>query len=235
MKFVLVVILVLLPSLGFTQEGTEATQPEAQHADTDDEKALHELEATQAQRKKALESLSKVGEGPAKGPTLDPKEQLDKMGFDGALNPTALFNAEALDAMDKVVKEAKMWELPEAQVREQVLNAFKGNPLEGLVKGSPAVQSFIVDFMRDKTALSSCIAIFKDRPRLKIYLYFWIGIMFAAYYLKRLFISKFWKRPVKILASLAFALTVSVITLSTFGIIFQEELRPIVALVKKRF
>ncbi len=232
MKFFFCVLLLLLPSLGLTQEGTE-TPPQEVHAETEDERALRELEANREQRQKAMESLAKMGEGSSGGMTLDPKEQLKNLGYDESMNPSALFSADALKLMEKIILEAKLWEQPEDTIRDQILRSFEGGTLGGHLKNSPRLMSFLVDFMRDKDALLNSIAIFKDRARLKIYLYFWIGIMFASYYTKRLFISKYWKRPVRILAGLMFTLTISLITLSTFGLIFQDELRPIVALVKK--
>lgn len=225
-------MLILLPLLGFSQEGTEVQPAEVHH---DDEKALEELQNQRDERQKALEALQKVGDAPAKGPTLTPEEQLKKLGFSGSGDPAALLNAEALTLIEKTLREAKMWEVPEEDIRRQIVDSFSGTPIGKFVAASPKLQSFLVDLMRDKSALLNGVKIMKDRARLKIYLYLylWIAIMFSAYYLKRLFISKHWSRGGRMFASLLFSLTVSVITLSTFCLIFSDEMRPTIVLVKK--
>ena len=230
MKFFFLVTLLLLPLLGLAQEGGS---PEEVHVDSEDEKALQELEANREQRQKVLNSLQKAGDEPEIKATLDPKEQLDKLGFQGPVNPALLFNEDALKSMEILIRQAKLWDVPAEEVRKQVVQAFKGNPLEGFVNDSPNLQSFMVDFVRDKEAILNSIAIFKDRSRLKMYLYIWIGIMFASYYTKRLFVSKYWKKPVKIIASLMFTLMITIISASTFTLIFENEMKPIIAVVKK--
>lgn len=215
MNFVFVLIIAFLPFLGFTQEGSES-DPAVQ-----DEMALQELEASREARQQNLEVITEIV-----GPV---KEENAQEHF----SPGDLLNVDSLTRMENILKEAKMSQYPPELIRGKILDAFKGNALEGYVRNSPRLQNFFIDIIRDDKALISAIRIFKDRPRLKIYLYFWIAIMFAAYYTKKLFISKFWSSSTKAFASVLFSLTISTITLSTFCLIFEEEMKPIIVIVKK--
>lgn len=224
MRLVLVFALTLFSSLGLSQEGSSEMANE--------ETGIEELEANRAQRTQRLEMITEIGEGGSGELTLTPEEQLKKMGY-GNLNPASLMSLEALNSMEKVLKEARMWEAPPELVKEQVIKAFAGTAIGGYVQKSPRLINFFVDFLRDEKALLSGIKIFKDRQRLKLYLYFWIGIMFAAYYLKRLFVSKYWSGPAKAIAAALYSCTVTVITMSTFCLIFDEEMKPILTVIHR--
>ncbi len=216
MKFAFILILAFVPFLGFAQEGTEGTQPEIQ-----DEAAIQELEKNREIRQQNIESITEVV-----GPIAEEKS-LEKFGA------TDLMNTDALIKIEKILKEAKMSQYPPELIREQILKAFQGRPIEGYVRTSPKLQNFMVDVVRDEKFLISAVGIFKNKQRLKMYLYFWIGIMFAAYYTKKLFISKYWKGGTRTFAALLFSLTISTITMSTFCLIFEKEMKPILAVIKK--
>ncbi len=216
MKFVLILIFAFIPFLGFAQEGTEATDPEIQ-----DETALQELQENRELRQQNLETINEIV-----GPVAEEKSAEDFTALD-------LMKTESLIKMENILKEAKMSQYPPELIRVKILEAFSGNPMEGYVRTSPKFQNFLVDLVRDDKVLISAIAIFKNKARLKIYLYLWIGIMFTAYYTKRLFISKYWKRGTRALAAVLFSLCISTITMSTFCLVFKEEVRPILGLVKK--
>jgi hypothetical protein len=209
MKFVLVLILILAPFLSFSQEGSQ------------DEAVIDEIQAGRKARQENLETIQKVV-----GP-------VEKDEATAQFKPSDLFNDEALLRMEKLLKDAKLSRFPPDEVRENILKAFRGNPLEGYLRTSPKLQDFIVDLVRDDRALVSMVKILRDKQRLKIYLYWWIGIMFASYYTRKLFISKFWKGSFRTFASLLFSLTITTITLSTFCLIFDQEMKPIITLIKK--
>lgn len=215
MKSVLVLTLILISFLGFSQdEMGQGEDPVLQ-----DEAALQELENTQQKRTKQLETITHIVEGDSSTPKQ--------------MKPGALFNNESLAEMEKILKDANLSQVNPEELRVKILELFKGSLAEGYVNNSPRLQNFFVDLLRDEKALLYCIRIFKDKARLKIYLYFWIAIMFAAYYTKRLFISKYWSGMTRMTAALLFSLTVSTITLSTFCLVFQEEMKPLIGLVKK--
>ncbi len=229
MKFLCLFILCLLPHLGLAQV-TEEETTEILH---DDEEAVTE-ELTQARekRQKSIQAIEKVSEKASA--LFDPNIELKKLGYD-SFTPGSLFKTEVLDLMEKTLRQAKLNEASPDMIRKLLMDSFKGHPLEKHFNRSPRLQNFIIDLMRDEKALYSLIAIFKDKDRLKHYLYIWIGIMFASYFLKRLFISTYWQKSTQWIVGLLFSITVSLITLSSFCIVFKEEVRPVIALVKKNF
>jgi hypothetical protein len=224
MKFVFVLILTLLPLLGLSQEGEMAVGTDTAH---DDEKALEDLQRAQQERSR---KLGKVGDITNKA--LDPVEQMKKLDYQ-RFNPSQIFSKEALDNAEKLIREAELSKVPPEVMREKILESLKGNAFENFLRSSPKLLDFMVDFMRDEKAVLNAIQIFKNKSRLKLYLYCWIGIMFLTYYARKLFISKHWSRGVRSFASLMFSLTVTTITMSTFCLIFEAEMRPIISLVKK--
>jgi hypothetical protein len=216
MKIVLVLMIAFVPFLGFAQEGTEGTDLEIQ-----DEAALQELENNREARQEKLNAINEIV-----GPVAEEKSK-------ESFSPLDLTKTETLNQMEKILKEAKLSQYPPELLRVKILEAFQGNPLEGYVRTSPRLQNFMIDIVRDDKALISAIRIFKDKQRLKLYLYVWIGIMFTAYYTKKLFISKYWGRMTRTFAALLFSLTISTVTLSSFCLIFKEEMKPILGIVKK--
>lgn len=226
MNFAVVLILVLLPLLGFAQEEVSpGVDPTIQ-----DEKVIDELGQSREERQKAIGQIAEVTEKTQEA--FDPKEALNKLGFDG-FSAGTLMNKDALAIIEKTLKSADLKNHPPEVIKEQILKSLEGNPLEGFVRGSPNLQNFMVDVMRDEKALLGLLKIVQDKEGLKTYLYFWIGVMFAAYYTRKLFVSKYWKGPFRSLASLLFSLTVSLITVSIFALIFKPELKPIVTIAKK--
>lgn len=224
----LLLMLLLLPVLSGAQEGAGTGEDPV----ADDEKVLDEMEASRIERQKKLDALSKLGQEPKDNLTLDPDEQLDKMGM-GSFNPKKLLSPENLAATEKLLLEAKLHERSPEEVRESIRTSFKGSGFGNYLERHPGAMNFVVDFMRDEKAVLSGVRILKDRDRLKTYLYIWIVLMFAAYYTKRLFISSFWPRPTRVFAAVLFSLTVSTISLSAFFLVFHEETRPIAALIRK--
>lgn len=226
MNFAFVLILALLPSLGLA----EGEMNEVMDVADRDEKAIEELTEAREERQKSIGKVAEITEKSKEA--LDPVEALKKLGYDG-FSPAALFNQDALAIMEKSLKTNNLKNYPPEVVKEEILKSLRGNPLETVVRGSPDLQNFLVDVMRDEKALVGVIKILQDKERLKKYLYFWIWIMFAAYYTRKLFVSKYWKGPFKSFARLVFAMTVSVITVSTFGLIFKPELSPLVSIFRK--
>ncbi|MFL5786383.1 MAG: hypothetical protein ACJ76H_17320 [Bacteriovoracaceae bacterium] len=214
MKFFAVIFLALLSFPGFTQgEGSAGTDPV--HAD---EKVIEEMHTAHEKRLNSIQKVQDFTQSIPEPPTFD---------------ASSILNMEKLDEMEKLLKEAKMSQVPPEEMRMKILEQFRGHPLENFIRSSPRLQNFMVDFMRDDKALINAVHIFKDRQRLKFYLYIWIGIMFTAYYTKRLFISKFWPKAARNFAALLFSLTISLITMSSFCLVFEAEMKPIIALVKK--
>ncbi len=226
MKLIVVFILVCLPLLGFSQDevnpGVDTT--------AQDEAAIAEIEKARDDRQKSMEAVAKVAATTEK--VFNPTEELKKLGFDG-INPKALFNSQAIVLIEKIFKEAKMHTLPPEVLREKIMESFKGHPLEGFFRSSPGLVNFFVDILRDEKALVSVLQIFKDKDRLKTYLYIWIVIMFLSYFTRKVFVSKYWGRGWRAVASLMFSMTVSVISLSSFCLVFQEEMKPIINIVKR--
>lgn len=222
MKFILVIFLSLTSFLGHAQnEGSGGIDHTAQ-----DEAMLNELQQTREAR---AQTIGKIEDSIS---TYDPIAELKKIGHSG-ITPGTLLDEQAIPILEKTLKEAKLANIPPEVMKVKILEALEGHPLKKFLLGSPRILNFMTDVMRDEKVLLSGLSIFRNRPRLKLYLYFWIGIMFFAYYTKRLFISKYWSKPVRIFAGLLFSLTISTITLSTFCLIFEEEMRPIIAIVKK--
>lgn len=223
MKLVLVFALTLISLLGFSQDEM------GQGVDTtaQDEAAIEELQNSQENRQKKLETITHIV-----GAEEKPETDLVQPGTN-QMRPGALFDKAALEEMERTLISANLSKVPADELKKKVIELFKGSFAEGYVQKSPKLQDFMVDLLRDEKALLYAIRIFKDRARLKIYLYCWIGIMFAAYYTKRLFISKYWTGLNRTFAALLFSLTISTITLSTFCLIFEEEMKPIIGLVRK--
>ena len=226
MKLIVVFILLCLPLLGFSQDEVNPGVDAA----TQDEAAIAEIEKAREERQKSMEAVAKVTAVSEKA--FNPTEELKKLGYD-QINPRALFNSQAILLIEKIFKEAKMHTLPPELLREKILDSFKGHPLEGFFRSSPGLVNFFVDLLRDEKALTSAIQIFKDKDRLKTYLYVWIVIMFLAYFTRKVFVSKYWGRWTRAFASFMFSITVSVISLSSFCLIFQEEMKPIINIVKR--
>lgn len=226
MKFALVLILVFLPLLGFAQD--EVT-PEIDPTE-DDAQALDELTKSREQRQKAIGKIAEITEKTQE--SFDPQEAMKKLGYNG-FTAQSLLNNDALAVIEKTLKNSGLKNHPPELVKEQILKSLEGNPFEGFVRSSPKLQNFLVDVMRDENALLGLLRVVKDKEGLKTYLYFWIAIMFGSYYTRKLFVSKYWKGPLRSLASLLFTLTVSVITVSTFALIFKSELKPIITIAKK--
>jgi hypothetical protein len=225
MKLFVVLLLVCLPHLGFSQDVVAAGMETA----SGDEAALLELEKARDDRQKSVEAISAVSKN-----VFNPVEELEKLGhkdFDTA----ALFNPKALRVMERIFKEAKMHTLPPEVIRKQILDSFKGHPLESFIRGSPTLLNFFVDVMRDENALTSLLRIFQDKARLKIYLFLWIVIMLLAYFMRKLFISKHWGRFTRAFASLMFSVTISIISLSSFCLIFRPEMKPLISIIKRYF
>lgn len=228
MNFAFVLILALLPLLGHTQEeGSSGVDPTIQ-----DERVLDELTESREQRQRELGKVAEVTEKTAE--VFDPKMALKKIGYE-SFTAGAFFNKDALGIMEKALKSSNLKSYPPEVVKEEILKNLQGHPLESFVRGSPNVQNFLVEILRDEKALVGLIQIFKDKDRLNKYLYWWIGIMFAAYYTRKLFVSKFWKGPFRSLARLLFSATISLITVSTFVLIFKPELRPLITIARKYF
>lgn len=223
MKLIVVFILVCLPLLGFSQDevnpGVDPT--------TQDEAAIAELERVREERQKSIESVAQVTEN-----VFNPAEELKKLGFD-QIGASALMNTDALNIIERAFKEAKMHTLPPELIRENILKSLKDHPFGGYLSNSPRLLDFAVDLIKDEKALMSAIQIFKNKPRLKIYLYVWIVIMFTSYFTRKLFISKYWGSYTRTFASLMFSLTISVITLSSFCLIFDTEMKPIISIIKR--
>ncbi len=230
MKFALVLILAVFPLLGLADEHDVIEVIDMRNPG--DEKAIDELTESREQRQKSIGQIAAVTEKTQEA--FNPKEALKKLGYEG-FSPGAFFNQDALAIMEKTLKSSNLKSHPPEVVREEILKNLQGNPLEGFVRGSPDLQNFLVDVMRDDKALLNIVRIFKDKERLKKYLYFWIGIMFAAYYTRKLFVSRYWMGPVRSIARLVFSMTVTVITLSTFVLIFKAELRPLITIARKYF
>lgn len=228
MNFAFILILALFPLLGLSQEeGSPGADSTVQ-----DEKVLEELTESREERQKTVGRIAEVTEKAHE--TINPQEALKKLGFDG-INAGALMNSEALAIIEKTLESSNLKSVSPEVVREQILKNVEGTLLEGFIRSSPNLQNFLVDVMRDEKALLGMIRIFKDKERLKIYLYWWIGIMFTAYYTRKLFVSKYWAGPFRSLARLVFSIAVSVITFSTFALIFKPELKPLIAIATKYF
>lgn len=226
MNFAVVLILVLLPLLGFSQNEVNQELDSTEQ----DARALDELTQARDERQKAIGRIAEVTEKTKEA--FDPQEAMKKLGYSG-FSAESLLNKDALAIMEKTLKNSGLKNHPPELVREQILKSLEGNPFERFVRGSPNLQNFLVDVMRDENALLGLLHIVKNKEALKVYLYFWIAIMFGSYYTRKLFISKYWKGPFRSLASLLFTLTVSVITVSTFSLIFKSELKPIITIAKK--
>ncbi len=222
MKFILVIILTLCPFLGLAQnEGSAGGDHTIQ-----DEAVLDEMQKSREMR---AESIGKIEEITT---AFDPMAELKKIGHVD-ITPGTLFDEKAIPILEKTLKEAKLSNIPPEVMKEKILDGMEGHPLKAFILKHPRLLDFMVDVMRDEKVLLSGLGIFRNKPRLKIYLYFWIGIMFTAYYMKRLFISKYWSKPVRIFAGVLFSMTISTITLSTFCLIFEPEMKPIISIIKK--
>ena len=226
MKFILVFILVFSPLLGFSQD---EVGPEM-NTSAEDEVAVEELQRARDERQKTVGAIVQVTETTEK--LFNPTEELKKIGHN-QLNAFSLMNKEAILIMERAFKEAKMHEMPAELIRENILASFKGHALEGFFRSSPRLIDFFVEVLKDEKAMISALQIFKDKPRMKIYFYLWIVIMFCSYFLRKLFISKFWSRGIRALASLTFSLTISVITLSSFCLVFETEMKPLIRIIKR--
>ncbi|MES2527029.1 MAG: hypothetical protein V4598_08070 [Bdellovibrionota bacterium] len=226
MKLIVVFILVLLPLLGFSQEGASTGVDTTAH----DEAVLDELEKAREDRQKSLEQVSKVADATEKA--FDPITELKKLGYD-SFTPASLMNKDAVALLERTLKEARMHTIPPELLKEKVHEAFKGHPIEGYLKNNPKAVDFIVDVMRDEKAVVSGLHIMKDKDRLKTYLYVWIVIMFFAYFTRKLFVSKYWNKWLRGIASFAFSVTISVISLSAFCLIFEEEMKPLLTIIKR--
>lgn len=226
MKLFVVLFLILLPLLGFSQEEVSTGTDTA----TQDEAALAELENARAERQKSMEQVAKIAETTQKA--FDPTAELKKIGYD-SFTPGAFLNKDALLILERTLKEAKMHTFPPELIREKFYEAFKGHSLEGFFKRSPRLVDFFVDVLRDEKALAAGIQILKDKEKVKYYLYIWIVIMFLSYFTRNLFVSKYWSRGYRTLASLMFSITISVITISSFFLVFQTEMKPILIIIKR--
>ncbi len=206
MKFFVVLILVLLPHLGFSQNEASPGIDTTAH----DEAALDELEKARDERQKSMEQVAKVAE--ATEQAFDPITELKKLGYD-SFTPASFMNKDVVVLLEKTLKEAKMHTIPPELLKEKVHEAFKGHPIEGFLKSNPKAVNFIVDVMRDEKAVIAGLHIVKDKERLKTYLYIWIVIMFLAYFTRKLFVSKYWNKWLRGIASFGFSMTLSVICL----------------------
>ncbi len=222
MKFILVIILTLSPFLGLAQDGEGAG---VDHT-VQDEAMLNEIQKSREARAETIGKIEDVAGA------FDPMVELKKIGYSDITAGT-LLDERAIPILEKTLKEAHLSSVPPEIMKVKILESLEGHPLKKFLVGSPRILNFIVDVMRSEEVLLSGLSIFRNRPRMKLYLYFWIGIMFASYYTRRLFISKYWSKPARIFAGLLFSATISTITLSTFCLIFEPEMKPIIAIVKK--
>ena len=144
----------------------------------------------------------------------------------------ALMDEKVVKLIQRLFQLNIFKDMPESDVKNLILQKTSRSAVGKLIS-KPKVLNCVVEILRDEKALPSAVGVLLRKKDLK-----WYGIISLCFILfsgffKGLFIKKSWSFVGKFIFSVFFAVSVSVVSLSVFYFIFQQELSPVTKIIIK--
>lgn len=219
MKFFYLFYFLLLSLPGFSQE--------------DDERTLRELEAQRAKQTEVAVKLDQTSHKIA-DQTVQSLKNLKKIAESG-VKEFDILKKEDREELKKVVNQNMLGTLPRDLVRSALLDKVKGTPLEKVFELFPKLLDVIVDLARDKEAMLGIIGIVERSEDIKLFAYICIGLTICALIVRKLFIPKNGSWVRRALIRLGFNVAILSMNFGVFYTLFEQELGPVIAILKKHF
>jgi hypothetical protein len=214
MKFLLPLILILLNLPGFCQE--------------DDEEFIRGAEASRQKHLELVHQIEKTKDA------FNVADELKKLGYD-TINGASLMDEKVIAVVKRALRENHMSHFPREVVADLIMEKSQGHYMEKVFRSNPWLLDATVDVMRDREALPALLDLLLKKESLKLYMYFWLGILLLSFIVKRFIFPKSWKGFKR--HSLGFLLSffLMIVSLTVFYNMFRPNLRPTLSILYHRW
>jgi hypothetical protein len=154
-------------------------------------------------------------------------DELQKLGHN-SVDGAVLLDDKALELIKKALKNNPLQNSKPEEVRKLILDKYEGKPIGKFLEKSPRVLDTFVDILRYKKALSSLVGIFSRKEELRIYMYFWLGLLIGTWLFKKYIVKE-----KSFLKSIIISIFTSLLSLLVFYSMFYDELSPTVNIIAK--
>lgn len=218
MKILLLLLTLLISLPGFGQEDADA-----------------ELEKIEANRKRQQELVEKLTGGVKKkeAPKEVP-EELKKLGY-SSLNAKSIMDERVVRVYQNLLRKNPLQKSPRKNVEQIILEQTRDSLWNPFLKGNPAILACVADIVKDKNAMADALGIFLRKGDLKLYAIIWVLFMIMGWLIKKIVLNEDWPRWQYHVMSFIISVGISVVSLSVFYKIFENELSTTVQIILRHF
>jgi hypothetical protein len=167
---------------------------------------------------------------------FDANHELKKLGYE-TIDPSALMDKRVVAIISRLFIENPLRKMPDAEVKKLILEQSKSSFFGDYLQNRPKVLAFFVEVLKDEKAMPQAIGLLKREEDLKLYFFFWLTLMIMTWAIKKFWVKKQkkWDKSKIFLVGLALSLLASVVALTTFYHVFNEELSPTAKILVKHW
>jgi hypothetical protein len=212
MKFILLLLIALLPNLSFALD--------------DDDEMLRTLEAERVKQVEQAVKLNQAREN-FEGMGSNMLDDLKKLGNND------FFEESFQHHLKEVMANNPMQTLSMDEVRSMLLERVKGRPAEKLFKKYPKTLDISAGILRDREALPALAGILNRVGDLKLYIYISLGLLVFSFLFKRIFFPRDWTFLRRVSMSVLLSLVMTGLSFGVFYYFFSKEVTPTIAVIRQ--